>query len=64
MTYSIQDFTNYINRHKWKNAKTFENFAPHEYILSFPCEKTKAEGKLIDLRLDGTIGEDDYKFKT
>ena len=45
MTYSLEDFTNYINRHKWKNAKTFEHFAPHEYILSFPCEKTKAEGK-------------------
>ncbi len=45
MNYSIDDFTNYIGRLKWKRAKTFENFAPHEYVLSFPCEKLKAENK-------------------
>ena len=45
MNYNIDNFTNYISSKTWKNAKTFENFAPHEYVLSFPCEKTKAEGK-------------------
>lgn len=45
MNYSIEGFTNYIHSCKWKNAKTFEHFAPHEYVLSFPCKKLKAENK-------------------
>lgn len=45
MNYDIENFTNYIHSHEWKKAKTFEHFAPHEYVLSFPCEKLKVENK-------------------
>lgn len=45
MSYGLDDFTGYINNRAWKNAKTYEHFAPHEYVLSFPCEKLKNDNK-------------------
>lgn len=45
MKYTLENFTNYISNKSWKNAKTFEHFAPHEYVLNFPCKKLKAENK-------------------
>ena len=45
MEYTLENFKNYINQQSWRNAKTFEHFAPHEYVLSFPCDKSKAENK-------------------
>lgn len=41
----IEGFNEYVNSKTWKNAKTFENFAPHSYIVSYPCEKMKDEFK-------------------
>ena len=38
-------FKSYIARFSWRNAKTYEKFSPHEYILNFPCHKMKADGK-------------------
>ena len=52
MNYGIEDFTNYIHSHKWKNAKTFENFAPHEYIFSFPCNVV---ANLDEVWLNGSL---------
>lgn len=34
----IEGFREYVASKKWKNAKTFAKFAPHEYVLSFSCE--------------------------
>jgi hypothetical protein len=45
MSYGLDDFTGYINNRAWKNAKTYEHFAPHAYVLSFPCEKLKNDNK-------------------
>ena len=41
----LDDFRSYISNFKWKSAKTFEKFSPHQYILSFPCWKMKEEEK-------------------
>ena len=41
----INSFRNYVSSFKWTNAKTFEKFAPHEYILNFPCWKLKEDKK-------------------
>ena len=41
----LSDFHSYISRFSWRNAKTFECFAPHEYILNFPCWKMKEDKK-------------------
>ena len=41
----LNSFRNYVSRFNWTNAKTFENFAPHEYILVFPCWKLKEDKK-------------------
>ena len=38
-------FRAYISRFNWTQAKTFEDFAPHQYILNFPCWKLKEDGK-------------------
>lgn len=38
-------FKKYINRFSWINAKTYEAFSPHEYILNFPCWKLKEDNK-------------------
>ena len=41
----LSDFRAYIAHFSWRNAKTFEHFAPHEYILNFPCWKMKEDKK-------------------
>ena len=41
----LNDFKKYINLFSWRNAKTFEAFSPHEYILNFPCWKLKEDNK-------------------
>lgn len=41
----LNEFKKYINRFSWRNAKTFEDFSPHEYILNFPCWKLKEDNK-------------------
>lgn len=41
----MDEFRAYISRFDWMNAKTFEDFSPHQYILNFPCWKMKADGK-------------------
>ena len=41
----MDDFRTYISSFTWTNAKTFEDFSPHQYILNFPCWKMKADGK-------------------
>lgn len=40
-----ESFIEYIERpeHKWKEAKTYAQSAPHSYILSFPCRRAKKE---------------------
>ena len=38
-------FRAYISKFNWTHAKTFEDFAPHQYILNFPCWKLKEDGK-------------------
>lgn len=43
--YKMDDFRTYISSFTWTNAKTFEDFSPHQYILNFPCWKMKADGK-------------------
>ena len=40
---ALIDFKKYINRFNWINAKTYEAFSPHEYILNFPCWKLKED---------------------
>lgn len=40
-----EKFREYIARHNWRDAKTYAQFSPHQYILSFPCWKLKADGK-------------------
>ena len=40
----LNDFRSYISRFTWRNAKTYEQFSPHEYILNFPCWKMKEDG--------------------
>lgn len=40
----MNNFRSYISRFIWRNAKTYEQFAPHEYILNFPCWKIKKDG--------------------
>lgn len=40
---NLEDFENYIKDKEWKEAKTFKDFAPHSYILSFPCKKMKRD---------------------
>ena len=41
----MNNFRSYVSRFDWRNAKTYEQFAPHEYILNFPCWKMKEDGK-------------------
>lgn len=41
----LDNFREYISHFNWVDAKTFENFSPHQYILNFPCWKLKADGK-------------------
>lgn len=41
----LNNFRNYINSFSWRNAKTYEAFSPHEYILNFPCWKLKEDKK-------------------
>ena len=41
----LSAFHSYIARFSWWNARTYEHFAPHEYILNFPCWKMKEDGK-------------------
>ena len=41
----LNSFRNYVSSFKWTTAKTYENFSPHEYILSFPCQKLKEDKK-------------------
>lgn len=41
----LDGFRDYINSKNWKDAKSFANFAPHSYIVSYPCEKMKDEFK-------------------
>ncbi|MBO6219778.1 MAG: hypothetical protein J6N81_09460 [Treponema sp.] len=41
----LDDFRSYISSFSWRNAKTYEQFSPHEYILNFPCWKMKQDGK-------------------
>ena len=43
----MDDFRTYISSFTWTNAKTFEDFSPHQYILNFPCWKMKADGKCL-----------------
>lgn len=43
----MDEFREYISRFSWTNAKTFEDFSPHQYILNFPCWKMKADGKCL-----------------
>ena len=40
----LNEFRSYISRFTWRNAKTYEQFSPHEYILNFPCWKMKEDG--------------------
>ena len=40
----LNEFRSYISRFAWRNAKTYEQFSPHEYILNFPCWKMKEDG--------------------
>jgi len=42
---ALIDFKKYINRFNWINAKTYEAFSPHEYILNFTCLKLKEDNK-------------------
>ena len=41
----LDEFRDYIDRHTWKIAKTFENFSPHQYIINYPCWKNKEDGR-------------------
>ena len=41
----LEKFKQYIANHSWRNAKTFEKFSPHEYLINLPCWKMKADGK-------------------
>lgn len=41
----LNDFKTYISLNTWRNAKTYESFSPHEYILNFPCWKLKKDNK-------------------
>lgn len=31
----IQEFKDFVDRQRWTNAKTYEDFAPHEYINKY-----------------------------
>lgn len=41
----LNEFRSYISHFVWTDAKTFKDFAPHQYILNFPCWKLKEDGK-------------------
>lgn len=41
----LEKFRQYIANHSWRNAKTYAQFSPHEYLINFPCWKLKADGK-------------------
>lgn len=40
-----KSFAEYVEEESriWKEAKTFKDFAPHSYVLSFPCRKMKRD---------------------
>lgn len=41
----MQKFREYIAKHNWRNARTYADFSPHQYIINFPCWKLKEDGK-------------------
>lgn len=41
----LEGFRDYVNSKTWKNAKTYEHFAPHEYIVNEPCDIKKNKYK-------------------
>ena len=41
----LEKFKQYIANHTWRDAKTYAQFSPHQYLINFPCWKLKADGK-------------------
>lgn len=41
----FEKFKQYIASHTWRDAKTYAQFSPHQYVINFPCWKLKEDGK-------------------
>ena len=40
----MEKFRKYIANHSWRDAKTYAQFSPHQYVICDPCWKLKEDG--------------------
>lgn len=43
----LKEFKKYIEKTNWRDAKTYAQFSPHQYVISHPCMKLRAEGRCL-----------------
>lgn len=57
---NIEEITNFFNKYSWRWAKTYENFAPHEYLMIFDVVEDE---KHYFPKIAQYIQENGYKLK-